>query len=71
METSGLSGTNVESAFKQVAEKHAKSLENNMQLGMPMSLGSAQGAVQMSAADDARRTQQLKETKKSGKSGCC
>lgn len=57
IETSGLNGTNVEQAFMQVAEKHVSKGQSSMQLGMPTSLGGADGAMQLSAQDDMRRTQ--------------
>lgn len=41
---------------------------DGMDLSMPDSLGSAGGAMQLSAADDARRTQQLKAKKNDS---CC
>lgn len=69
-ETQAINGVFVESAFNKVSELAAGKDEHaSMDLGLPEGLSMAGGAVQLSAADDARRTQQLKDKKSSG--GCC
>jgi len=70
LETSALNGTNVTQAFEELAKKQAKAQESNSQLGMPTGLMSAEGAMQLSAQDDSRRTQTLQDNKKK-KKGCC
>lgn len=60
LETGGLHGSNVESAFNKVAEI---GLENEPKgddlMAMPTSLSGAQGAIKMNPTDDVRRSMAL------------
>jgi hypothetical protein len=58
-------GAFVEQVFFKVGELAAS--KESSSLNLPSSLGGAGGAMQLSVADDIRRTQTLKERKK----GCC